>query len=87
MSTTAEKRKVVLFQELDPSVDDLSKQNKIGVMSHWEAKKYVYEQPDNQVFFTVSKTIYDSITKSASRNRRKRRTKAEMQAFRAKKAS
>lgn len=80
-TSTAEKRAVVLFQEVDPN-SEIDKQQKVGVMSHWEAKRYVEEQPEDLIYFTISKSEYEKLTAKPARKRRKRRTKAEMQAAR-----
>lgn len=67
-----EKRTVVLFREVDKNAD-INEQEKIGSMSHWEAKKYVDEQPGNMIFFTLPKTEYDKLGFGKRRRGRKPR--------------
>lgn len=84
MRQATEQRSVILFQELIPDAD-LKQQKEIGKMSHWQAKQYVNDLPedDDGIYFTVTYKEYSQeINASPDKKRRKRRTKKEMQAAR-----
>lgn len=52
----------VLFEEVAPR-GEIRDQRKVGVMSHWEAKRLVSQQEPEKTFFTLTKTEYDQLRK------------------------